>query len=206
MKLHYPLKDIYITQPFGANPAAYYPQQGHNGIDYRASVGTPVMASADGEVTFEGWGGDFPLMGTPAGICIMLEHSIGWTGYAHLSSTVVNAGEKVKQGDVIGYSGATGTVTGAHLHFERLPDYYNVNNGYYGRIDPTPELNESAPVTPAPTPTPPPSNNCQYTIKWGDTLGQIAIDNGTTISQLMEWNSQITDPSYIQADWTIRVC
>ncbi len=59
--------------------------------------------------------------------------------------------------------------------------------------------------TPAPAPVPPPSN-CQYTIVWGDTLSQIAVDNGTTVEQLVAWNPQIKAPDYIQADWTIRVC
>lgn len=134
----WPLKSIYVTGAWANSPAYYakYGQKGHNGLDLRAAVGTPVYAADDGTVRFEGWGKNFSWMGSVAGICIVLKHSWGHTGYAHLSRTVINNGQTVKRGQLIGYSGATGGVTGAHLHFETLPLSPNFGNGFAGRVDP----------------------------------------------------------------------
>ncbi len=88
---------------------------GHNAIDIAAPVGTPIMASADGEVIISktgGWNGGY-------GNYIVIKHSNGTqTLYSHNSSNVVSVGDFVKQGQIIGYIGTTGKVTGAHLHFE----------------------------------------------------------------------------------------
>jgi murein DD-endopeptidase MepM/ murein hydrolase activator NlpD len=88
---------------------------GHNGIDIAAPVGTPVYASAAGEVIVSqssGWNGGY-------GNYIVVKHGNGTqTLYAHLSSTSVAVGDSVGQGDVIGAVGSTGRSTGSHLHFE----------------------------------------------------------------------------------------
>jgi murein DD-endopeptidase MepM/ murein hydrolase activator NlpD len=86
----------------------------HPGIDYRADVGTPVVAAADGRVieTTAGWAGGF-------GVSVLIDHGSGVTArYAHLSRAAVGVGTVVSQGQVIGYSGSTGRSTGPHLHFE----------------------------------------------------------------------------------------
>lgn len=143
-----------VTNPFGADPAYYKQlgQNGHNGTDYASPVGTPVKASADGTVEFEGWGQNHYLMGQVAGICAIIKHKDVKTGYAHMSRTIVNKGQKVKQGQVIGYTGATGMATGPHLHFEFIAKKPNINNGYYGRLNPknfdlgtTPDKKKPAP-------------------------------------------------------------
>jgi len=73
------------------------------------------MAAADGEVIVSrnsGWNGGY-------GSYVVLRHSNGTqTLYAHLNSTAVGVGEKVSQGDIVGYMGNTGKSTGVHLHFE----------------------------------------------------------------------------------------
>jgi LysM repeat protein len=88
---------------------------GYNAIDIAAPVGTPIMASADGEVIISrtgGWNGGY-------GNYIVIKHANGTqTLYSHNNVNYVSAGDKVKQGEVIGTVGATGKVTGAHLHFE----------------------------------------------------------------------------------------
>jgi murein DD-endopeptidase MepM/ murein hydrolase activator NlpD len=129
-----------VTQTFGANPEYYsqFGQKGHNGIDYGSSYGTPVKAVADGTVVFEGWGQNLYLAGSIAGIYCMIRHAKHQSGYAHLSRTVVARGQKVKKGQVIGYTGRTGVATGPHLHFEMYPLAVNTRNGYYGRVDPRP--------------------------------------------------------------------
>lgn len=134
-----PVGNAPISQGFGANATWYkrlIGQKGHNGIDYAVPVGTPVKAVEAGTVAFEGWGQDNSWMGKPAGICAIIKHDNGHSGYAHLSRTVVDNGQRVKKGQVIGYSGATGKATGPHLHFETLPLSPNFKNGFAGRINP----------------------------------------------------------------------
>ncbi len=88
---------------------------GYNAVDIAAPVGTPIMASADGEVIISrtgGWNGGY-------GNYIVIKHSNGTqTLYSHNNANYVSAGDTVKQGEVIGTVGKTGKVTGAHLHFE----------------------------------------------------------------------------------------
>ena len=88
----------------------------HRGIDYAASIGTPVMATSDGVIIHRGPKGSF-------GNTVEIRHSNGWvTRYAHLNgfNGDVNLGTRVRQSDVIGYVGMTGLATGPHLHYEML--------------------------------------------------------------------------------------
>jgi len=125
--------------------------EGHNGDDLASPAGTPVKAAADGTVEFEGRGQDHGWMGSPAGICVLLKHSDCYTGYAHLSQTIVNKGQSVRKGEVIGYSGSTGAATGPHLHFEFLPLSPDFNNGYAGRVNPANfDIGTEEPPRPAP--------------------------------------------------------
>jgi murein DD-endopeptidase MepM/ murein hydrolase activator NlpD len=89
---------------------------GHHGIDFVAKAGTPVMAAADGAVVSST---DLDAGGTKYGKTIQLAHANGLVSvYAHLDRREVSRGDVVKAGQVIGLSGATGKVTGPHLHFE----------------------------------------------------------------------------------------
>ena len=84
----------------------------HTGTDYVAALGTPVHATADGSVSEAGERGGYGLM-------VEIQHPNGYTTrYAHLSAISVQAGAPVQQGDLIGFSGMTGLVTGPHLHYE----------------------------------------------------------------------------------------
>ncbi|TGP93960.1 MULTISPECIES: M23 family metallopeptidase [unclassified Mesorhizobium] len=86
----------------------------HKGVDWAAPVGTPVMASFDGEISFQGDGGSY-------GNLVKITHANGReTRYAHMQKFAIagGVGTKVKAGDVIGYIGTTGLSTGPHLHFE----------------------------------------------------------------------------------------
>jgi murein DD-endopeptidase MepM/ murein hydrolase activator NlpD len=84
----------------------------HKGIDFRAGYGTPILAAADGRVSRAGWAGGY-------GNQVRLEHAACIaTSYSHMSRIVARPGQFVRQGQVIGYVGATGLATGPHLHYE----------------------------------------------------------------------------------------
>ena len=83
----------------------------HSGTDFRAKMGTPIIASNRGKVV---------LVKNRffAGNSVVIDHGEGiYSGYYHLSKFAVKLGDIVEKGQVIGYSGATGRVTGPHLHF-----------------------------------------------------------------------------------------
>ena len=93
----------------------------HKGIDIAAARGTPVSASADGDVIWAGWEGNY-------GKSIILGHSRGHaTRYAHLDRILVQRGDSVCKGTVIGTVGETGRATGTHLHYEVLRDGRRIN-------------------------------------------------------------------------------
>ncbi len=93
----------------------------HEGVDWSCSVGTAILASSKGKVSFAGWQNGY-------GNTIVINHGNGLrTKYAHLSRIAVSAGQAVEQGQSIGYSGNTGNSTGPHLHFEILLDGEPVN-------------------------------------------------------------------------------
>lgn len=95
----------------------------HKGVDYAARTGTPVKAAGDGEITFKGRKGGY-------GQVLILKHGDHYeTLYAHLSGFKrgLNDGDRVMQGEVIGYVGQTGLATGPHLHYEFRKDGVHQN-------------------------------------------------------------------------------
>ena len=98
---------------FRIHPILGYNQM-HQGTDFAAPVGTPVMASGAGTVEYSGWKGGY-------GKFISIRHSpVYQTNYAHLQDYAkgIRRGTRVQQGQVIGYLGSTGSSTGPHLHYE----------------------------------------------------------------------------------------
>lgn len=84
----------------------------HHGIDIAGAYGTPVYATASGQVINASYRGGF-------GNLVIIRHGYGFeTYYAHLSGFAVSTGQWVKRGQVIGYMGRSGTATGPHLHYE----------------------------------------------------------------------------------------
>lgn len=84
----------------------------HAGLDFKGPIGTPILAAAEGKVTFAGVHSGY-------GNCIEITHANGLvTRYAHLSGFTVRNGQKVDRGVQIGRMGSTGRSTGSHLHFE----------------------------------------------------------------------------------------
>lgn len=101
----------------------------HDGVDLAAAWGTPIVAAADGRVASAGWRGGY-------GRAVQIAHFANFahieTLYGHMSRIAVQPGETVRQGQVIGYVGASGLATGPHLHYEvhkdgRLVDPLSVN-------------------------------------------------------------------------------
>ncbi len=121
--LSWPLDNVFVTQYFGntpfstANPQVYKGSSGeHNGIDFRASIGTPVKAAASGVVSHTFTTKSQIKCGY--GNWISVEHPNGITTlYAHMSLNTVKIGDPIARGQIIGYSGNTGFTTGPHLHF-----------------------------------------------------------------------------------------
>lgn len=106
-----------ITQAFGDTFSSYP----HRGVDFGVPEGTPVYAPCDGTVTqftnsYTQWQGkDVRSFGI--GVCLAVEPG-WWLLMAHLSQSLVNVGDVVKEGQIIGYSGNTGVSTGPHLHWQ----------------------------------------------------------------------------------------
>ena len=102
----------------------------HAGVDLALPANTPIRAAAAGTVVSSGWA--YPGYG----ISVVIDHGNGYlTHYAHQNRAVVQVGDKVAAGEVIGYEGSTGDATGPHLHFE-------VHQGMWHQVDPAPFMRE----------------------------------------------------------------
>lgn len=120
--IFWPLENIYITQYFGSTVAAQrlYTSGSHNGLDLRATDGTKIMTALSGTVWATG-NTDIKKGCYSYGKWVLVKHANGLsTLYGHLSSIVAVPGTNVTTGDIVGYSGRTGYVTGPHLHLSVL--------------------------------------------------------------------------------------
>lgn len=112
--LRSPLKFSRVTSGFNRN--RYHPvlkrRRPHNGVDFGAPKGTPVHAVGDGTVKFSGTNGGH-------GRFVKLDHAGPYaSSYSHLSKLTVKKGQRVRQGQIVGYVGSTGLATGPHLHYQ----------------------------------------------------------------------------------------
>ena len=128
-----PILNSYITSGFGgrADPFGGGGQY-HKGIDFKASVGDPVLTVADGVVSFAGDKSGY-------GNVVDVDHGNGYvTRYAHNSRLVVRVGDLVRVGQEIAKAGSTGRSTGAHVHFEVWENGAVVNPRKFLGDGPTP--------------------------------------------------------------------
>ncbi|MFN5701764.1 MAG: peptidoglycan DD-metalloendopeptidase family protein [Betaproteobacteria bacterium] len=107
------LGDFYMSSGYGTRPDPLTGQRSlHEGVDFVAPVGTPVRASGGGHVRRSEFAGDH-------GHLVEVEHAEGYRSrYAHLKTRLVQPGDWVERGQIIGLLGNTGRTTGAHLHYE----------------------------------------------------------------------------------------
>ncbi|MEU4466438.1 M23 family metallopeptidase [Streptomyces sp. NPDC024017] len=113
-----PISGSYVSTSYKAS-SGLWSSGSHTGVDFHAASGTSVHAVGAGTVVEAGWGGSY-------GNQIVIKMNDGtYTQYGHLSSVGVSVGQQVTPGQQIGLSGATGNVTGPHLHFEARtsPEY-----------------------------------------------------------------------------------
>lgn len=186
----------------------------HRGVDLGYPVGTPVAAAWDGMVRISkgsNTGG--------YGNLVVIRHNNGLeTYYAHLSRRLVNPGQIVKAGDIIGLGGNTGRSYGSHLHFEvrylgmdinpnKLVDFDNFQlkhdtlyvSGYsVSTPNPTPEQQQAQQQPPQPKPA-----AVYYKVRPGDNLGRIAQKYHTSVSKLKKLNHLRSD--FIRDGQRLRV-
>lgn len=111
-RLQYPVRGFHISQYFWSL---------HLGVDLAAPYGSPIAASDDGVVEYAGWV-------AVGGLCVQIRHDGGLeTGYYHMGSVYVAAGQHVTRGQIVGTIGLTGVTTGPHVHWEARLDGRLVN-------------------------------------------------------------------------------
>ena len=120
-----PINGARLSSPFGMrkHPISGFNKM-HQGTDFAAPMGTPIMASGSGTIIRAKWCGG-------GGNCIKIKHNSTYeTVYAHLKNFArgIKVGKKVKQGQIIGYVGSTGISTGPHLHYEVIVNKKRVNS------------------------------------------------------------------------------
>lgn len=124
MFLKAPVAFKYISSGFTTGlryVEAFNVSTGHRAIDYAATYGTPIRAVGDGMVIMASYNGAYGNM-------VKIRHNGTYqTNYGHMSKFAVKSGEKVKQGDIIGYVGSTGFSTGPHVHYEMEKNGLKIN-------------------------------------------------------------------------------
>lgn len=201
-----------ITSNYG-----YRHKRMHRGVDLGYPEGTPVAAAWDGIVRISKGTANTGGYGN----LVVIRHDNGLeTYYAHLSRRLVNPGQMVKAGDIIGLGGNTGRSYGAHLHFEvrylgndmnpnRLIDFDNFKLKYdtlyisgYTVSTPNPSQPTAQPQQPQ-QPKKPATSAQYYKVRKGDNLGKIAAKYHTTVSKIKKLNRLRSD--FIREGQRLRV-
>lgn len=170
----YSLRKAFIRSPVDFRrisskfqPSRFHPVLGekrpHRGVDYAAATGTPIKASGDGKIIFKGTKGGY-------GRTVILQHGGKFsTLYGHMSSYKrgTKQGDRVKQGDIIGYVGKSGLATGPHLHYE-----FRVNGAHRNPL--TVEFPNASPLNK--------SYRAEFKTQSEDLLALINLYRNTTVA------------------------
>lgn len=143
----YPLDEPFVTCKYNQKGKLWRAGR-HTGIDFRAVRGTEIKAIEDGKVVYAGRGGGW---GGAYGLQVIIAHGNKRVIYAHLSSINIKGlrDKKVKEGDLIGLSGATGNAVGPHLHLEARVAPYRYDKD---AVDPMPIITGEPESEDAPKP------------------------------------------------------
>ena len=119
----------YITTRFGPDIHPIYKTiRIHTGLDIALGIGVPIIATANGEVAMVSFSSDL-------GNYVIIKHKYGfYTRYGHMQRSIVSRGQRVNRGDTIGYMGATGVVSGPHVHYDVLLGTNYVDPMYFINI------------------------------------------------------------------------
>lgn len=199
-----PFKGYRVTSPYGwrTNPITGRGKEFHTGIDLVKSHKAPIEAFTEGEVLYAGLGRTGTGLGGYGNVVLIKDKNNRGQLYAHLDSVAVKTGDKVKRGQVIGYQGATGKVTGSHLHYEirkkaeSKPPYGWIADRPNNCLDPTEYLRDYYKVDEKETEV--------YTVKRGDNLSKIAKQFNTTVAELVKLND-IKNPNIIYVGQKIKL-
>jgi len=197
-----------ITSSFDAHKARINPPSRNPGTDYGVPTGTPVKAIADGTVT-----GIVTTIRGAGGRMIFMSFADGYNAdFLHLSRIDVTPGQQVKQGEVIGLSGASGLHSengyGPHLHlaFRKggTPTMGAGNLDFEKFLSAPVASKAPAAPKPAKAPAKPKAKAKTYKVVKGDTLTKIAKANGTTVAALVKLNG-IKDKNLITIGQVLKV-
>jgi hypothetical protein len=211
-----------ITQTYYANATQYNLGVSHGAVGFGVPLGTDVVSIADGIVWFADWawnlpGGadDWPVRlyqikpaagdtKTGGGILTIVEHDDVFALYAHLRKTSWNKGRSIRQAEVLGESGTTGSSTGPHLHLATIPKPANWGNGYFGHVDPMPYIAEQYRklVAGAPADTSGASMNGIDASNWQDGINLSAVPAdfiGVLATDGKSFNSPTLDAQFTAA-------
>lgn len=182
----------HVTSPFGARWG-----RNHYGTDLKLQTGDPVASAFAGKVRISRYHRDF-------GHVVVVRHPNGLeTLYGHMSKRLVDVGDEVEAGDILGLGGSTGRSTGSHLHFETR---------YLGHpIDPATvfDLEEGTlkslelAITPG-TFKAPATGSSHYRVRKGDTLYAISRHTGVPVNRLCKMN-RISSKSTLRVGQTLRI-
>ena len=138
LPLGWPVKSGLVTSEYGGRISPFgFSKDFHTGYDFANIVGTPIYATADGEVILAGGGN------SGYGYYVKILHAHGFVSlYAHTSAVLVEKGQRVRRGDQIALLGATGSATGPHVHYEIRLQNPNPANRYEIFLNPLPYIKE----------------------------------------------------------------
>ncbi|MFD1606161.1 LysM peptidoglycan-binding domain-containing protein [Oceanobacillus luteolus] len=195
-----PFEGYRVTSPYGWRRLSGV-REFHSGIDLVKAHKAPIYSFTAGTVIYAGLGKSGTGLGNLGNVVVIRDKNGRGQLYAHLDRVAVKAGTNIKMGQFIGYQGATGRVTGSHLHYEvrkkTAPSYGWESDEENSTLEPTAYLrNFDSGTASAP--------NKKYIVKAGDTLSKIAQQFNTTVKIIQAANN-ISNPNFIRVGQVLTI-